>query len=52
MNYLEQFAITILLGLIQTVIKNPATASAVKLQLVGVANDIYIAYGMTPPAAK
>lgn len=50
MSWLEQFAITVILGLLQQVIKNPATAAVLKAQLVGVANDIYLVYGMTPPA--
>jgi hypothetical protein len=51
MSFLEQFAITVILGLLQAVIKNPTTAAAVKTQLVGIANDIYAAYGLTPPAS-
>lgn len=50
MNFLENFAITVILGLLQAVVKNPAHAAALKTQLVGVANDIYATYGLTPPA--
>lgn len=48
MNFLENFAITVILGLLQAVVKNPAHAAALKSQLVGVADDIYTVYGMTP----
>lgn len=49
MNVLEQFAITVMLSLIQMVIKNPETAAKVKGQLLGLADDIYEAYGTVPP---
>jgi hypothetical protein len=49
MNVLENMAITILLGTLQTVIKNPSHKSALQTQLVGIASDIFAAYGMTPP---
>lgn len=49
MNVLEQFAIQIVLGLVQLTIKNPGTAVKVKTQLLTLADDIYIAYGLTPP---
>jgi hypothetical protein len=49
MSILEQFAITVILGLLQLVIKNPTSAADVKDQLIGVANDIYAAYGLWPP---
>lgn len=49
MNTLEQFGITILLGVLQTVVKNPAHAATLEAQLVGIANDIYTSYGLTPP---
>lgn len=49
MSFLEQFAITVILGLLQAVVKNPTTAAQVKNQLLGVAGDIYMAYGITPP---
>ena len=50
MSILEQFAITIILGVLQLVVKNPAAKKALEAQLVGIANDIYAAYGMVPPA--
>lgn len=49
MTVLEQFAITILMGLLQLVIKNKDTAAKVKGHLLLVADDIYLAYGLTPP---
>lgn len=49
MNPLEQFAITIVLGVLNTVIKNPAHKAALQSQLLGVADDIYETYGVTPP---
>ena len=50
MSWLEQFAITIVLGILQQVVKNPAKKAELKDVLVGVANDIYASYGI-PPAA-
>lgn len=50
MNTLEQFAITMVLGILQSVIKNPAHSTALKTQLLGIAADIYTSYGITPPA--
>lgn len=49
MNPLEQFAVTIVLGVLNTVVKNPAHKAALQNQLLGVADDIYLTYGMTPP---
>lgn len=52
MNTLESFAITILMGVLQSVIKNPAHKAAVENQLVGVSTEILMAYGytVTPPS--
>jgi hypothetical protein len=50
MSILEQFAITILLGVLQLVIKNPAAKAELQEQLLGIAADIFAAYGQTPPA--
>lgn len=47
MNALEQFAITIILGVLQTVVKNPASKAALQAQLLGVATDIAASYGYT-----
>lgn len=51
LNPLESFAINMVLGVLQSVIKNPAHSAALENQLVGVANDIYMTYGLTPPVA-
>jgi hypothetical protein len=50
MNPLESFGITIVLGILQTVIKNPAHKAALEHQLVGIADQIYMTYGKMPPA--
>jgi hypothetical protein len=50
MSWLEQFAITIILGILQQVIKDPAKKAELQNLLVGLANDIYESYGMSPPA--
>ena len=51
MNALESFAITILMGVLQSVIKNPAHKAAVQNQMVGISTEILMAYGytVTPP---
>jgi hypothetical protein len=51
MGILEQFAITIVLGILQLVIKDPAAKAELQAVLLGVANDIYAAYGQAPPPA-
>lgn len=50
MDEIVTLAITFVLEALQLVIKNPTLAAKVKTDLVGVANDIYATYGMTPPA--
>jgi len=49
MNQLEAFAITMVLGILQSTVKNPAHKAALQSQLIGVADDIYAAYGMNVP---
>lgn len=49
MNYLEHFAISIVMGILQQTVKNPKHAAALRTQLLGVASDIFLAYGITPP---
>jgi hypothetical protein len=49
MNFLEHFAIAMVLGLLQQVVKNPAKKAELQAVLVGTATDIFVAYGMTPP---
>lgn len=51
MNPLETFAVTMVLGILQQVIKNPTHSAAVENQLVGIATDIFLTYGMVPPSA-
>lgn len=47
MNWLEQFAVTIVLGILQQVIKDPATKAELQEQLLGIATDIAATYGYT-----
>jgi hypothetical protein len=49
MNQLESFAITMVLGILQTVVKNPAHKAALETQLIGVADLIYTTYGLAAP---
>jgi hypothetical protein len=48
-SVLEQFAITMVFGVLQMVIKDPALSAKLKSQLVGIANDIYMAWGLALP---
>lgn len=48
-NQLEAFAITLILGMLQQTVKNPAHRAALGSQLLGVASDIFLAYGVVPP---
>ena len=54
MNFLEQFAINMILGLIGQVIKNPTLKVEVQDQLVGIGTQILEEYGytITPPATS
>lgn len=49
MNQLEAFAITMVLGILQTVIKNPQTKATLQTQLIGIADLIFAEYGMVSP---
>ena len=49
-NPLEAMAITMVMGMLQATVKNPAHKAALQNQLMGVADDIYLAYGVMPPA--
>lgn len=51
MNPLETFAITMVLGIVQSTVKNPAHKQMLQNQLVGIATDIFNEYGMVPPTA-
>ena len=48
MNPLETFAITMVLGIVQSTVKNPQHAAILKTQLIGVADQIYMTYGLVP----
>lgn len=50
-NQLEAFAITMIIGIIQSTVKNPAHKVALESQLVGVADMIFASYGMVAPIA-
>jgi hypothetical protein len=49
MDALIDMAIEFILSGLQIVVKNPAKKAALQTRLIEVANDIYIAYGITPP---
>jgi hypothetical protein len=49
MNPLESFAITMVFGTLQIVVKNPAHKAALEHQLIGLADSIYSAYGIPVP---
>jgi hypothetical protein len=52
LSALEQIAMTMVLGILQIVIKDPTKAASLKQQLIGLANDIYTAYDAPiPPSA-
>lgn len=50
MSWLEQFAVTIVLGILSQVIKDPAKKAELKSVLLGLANDIYAGYDLLPLA--
>jgi hypothetical protein len=52
MSFLEQWAITMVLGILNMVIKDPAKKAELQNQLVGIANDIYATYGLVPPSTS
>jgi hypothetical protein len=49
MSFTLQFAINILLDVLQLVIKNPALKAEVQTVLLDIANQIYAVYGQAPP---
>jgi hypothetical protein len=49
MSWLEEFAITMILGILNQVIKDPAKKAELQGALLGLAADIYAAYGQVPP---
>jgi len=52
MSFLEQLAISLILAVLQEVIKDPAKKAALQTQLLGIAGDLAGVYGytLTPPA--
>lgn len=50
MNPLEAMAVMMILGVLNTTVKNPQHKAALQTHLLGLADDIYIVYGI-PPAA-
>ena len=49
-TWIEELAFHLLFGVLQTVVKNPAKRDALKSNLLSIADDVYVAYGLTPPA--
>jgi hypothetical protein len=49
MSWIEEMAVSILLGVLHQVVKNPAKAAAVKAAMLGLADEIYASFGVTPP---
>jgi hypothetical protein len=46
---MEDMVIELVIGIVRAVVKNPAKAKALQTVLTTLANDIYTAYGLTPP---
>lgn len=49
MNWLESMFISFAISVIRGLVKNPSHAAAVREQMLTVADDIYVAYGIVPP---
>lgn len=51
LTWLEQFAISIILGILQQIIKDPTKKAELQAVLIGIAGDIATEYGytLTPP---
>jgi len=49
MTWLEEMGVHLVLSLLQQFIKNPSKKSALQSLLLGLADDIYVSYGLTPP---
>jgi hypothetical protein len=47
MNFIIEFAINTILGILTTVVKNPAKKAALQSDLIGVAQSIADTYGYT-----
>lgn len=49
-NPFEDMLINMGLSAVRVAIKNPTHAAKLKDQLITIANDIYMTYGLTPPS--
>lgn len=54
LTWLEQFAISIILGILQQIIKDPTKKAELQAVLIGIAGDIATEYGytLTPPTTQ
>ena len=50
MSWLEEMFISFALSVVRGLVKNPAHAAAVRAQMLGIADDIYNAYGIQAPS--
>ncbi len=50
MNWWEEMALYVVLGVVRAVVKNPAKRAALRGILLSLADDIYTTYELTPPA--
>jgi hypothetical protein len=50
LTWIEEFGIHLVLSLLQQGIKNSAKKAALQGLLMSLADDIYVSYGVTPPA--
>lgn len=50
MQWFEQMAISIVLGILHQVVKNPAKQAELRGVLLTLADDIYTSYAIAPPA--
>lgn len=49
MNFVLDMAVHIVLGVLASFVKNPKRKEEVKQNLLSLADDIYMEYGLTPP---
>lgn len=49
MDWFEQMAITVVLGILQQIVKNPAKQAAMRSLLLSLADTIDETYGLVPP---
>jgi len=49
LNFWEEFAVTIVSGLVRHLVHNPAKLAGVRNILLHLADDIYTVFGITPP---